>query len=75
MRFRKTQSLLPIFLLATAALLCTAKTHAQGCTQCRDNTAATSPVTQRAYRHAIIFMTSTASSLFLGTLLLIKRNR
>jgi hypothetical protein len=52
-------------------------THApaQGCTQCRDNTAATSPATQRAYRHAILLMTSAAASLFLTTLVIMKRNR
>ncbi|WP_353068897.1 copper resistance protein CopC [Tunturibacter empetritectus] len=49
--------------------------HAQGCTQCQDNTAATPPQTQAAYRHAIIFMTVTAGTLFLGTLILFKRHR
>jgi hypothetical protein len=49
--------------------------HPQGCTQCQDNTAATPPKTQAAYRHAIIFMTATASGLFLGTLILLKRHR
>jgi hypothetical protein len=47
--------------------------HAQGCTQCRDNTAATPPKTQTAYRHAIILMALTASGLFLGTVALLKR--
>jgi hypothetical protein len=47
----------------------------QGCTQCQDNTAATPPKTQAAYRHAIIFMTVTAGSLFLGTLVVLKRHR
>jgi hypothetical protein len=47
--------------------------HAQGCTQCRDNTAATSPATQAAYRHAIILMVVTASGIFLGTLFMLKR--
>jgi hypothetical protein len=49
--------------------------HAQGCTQCLDNTAATPPKTQAAYRHAIIFMTISAGSLFLGTLIIFKRYR
>ncbi len=49
--------------------------NAQGCTQCLDNTAATPPQTQAAYRHAILFMTISAGSLFLGTLLLLKRHR
>ena len=47
--------------------------HSQGCTQCRDNTAATPPKTQTAYRHAIILMALTASGLFLGTVALLKR--
>jgi hypothetical protein len=47
--------------------------HPQGCTQCRDNTAATPPKTQAAYRHAIILMALTASGLFLGTVVLLKR--
>jgi hypothetical protein len=47
--------------------------HAQGCTQCRDNTAATPPATQRAYRHAIILMVVAGGTLFLATLTLFKR--
>jgi hypothetical protein len=47
--------------------------HSQGCTQCRDNTAATPPATQRAYRHAIILMAIAASGIFLGTVVLLKR--
>jgi len=49
--------------------------HAQGCAQCRDNAAATSPTTQRAYRRAIILLTSTASALFFSTVGLLRRNR
>ncbi len=49
--------------------------HPQGCTQCRDNTAATSPATQAAYRHAILLMVVTAGSLFLTTLIILKRHR
>jgi hypothetical protein len=48
-------------------------TYSQGCTQCRDNTAATPPATQRAYRHAIILMAIAASGIFLGTVVLLKR--
>ena len=47
--------------------------HSQGCTQCRDNTAATPPATQRAYRHAIILMAIAASGIFLGSVALLKR--
>jgi hypothetical protein len=49
--------------------------HAQGCPQCRDNTAATPPQTQAAYRHAIVLLAGVATILFGGTLLLLKRNR
>ena len=47
--------------------------HTQGCTQCRDNVAATPPATQRAYRNAIILMAIAASGIFLGTVALLKR--
>jgi hypothetical protein len=55
------------------ALLSAAPAFAQGCTQCRDNTAATPPATQRAYRHAIILMTVVGGGLFITTLILLKR--
>jgi len=58
-----------------AAFLATSPARAQGCTQCQDNTAATPPKTQAAYRHAIILLTGTASTVFLGSLFLFKRNR
>jgi hypothetical protein len=51
------------------------RTHAQGCAQCQDNTAATPPKTQAAYRHAIVLMTVTAGGLFLGTLFLFRGPR
>ena len=61
--------------LLLSPLLLPPPLHAQGCTQCQDNTAATPPATQAAYRHAIILMTLTAGSLFVGTLALFKRYR
>jgi hypothetical protein len=61
--------------LMLAAFLFTPPAHAQGCTQCQDNTAATPPQTRAAYRHAIILLTTTASSVFIGSLLLFKRHR
>ena len=36
---------------------------AQGCTQCRDNTAAMPPSTQHAYRTAILILAGTATCL------------
>lgn len=63
-------------LILLAALLAFAPTaHAQGCTQCRDNTAATPPRTQAAYRHAILLLVVTAGTLFAGTVVLLKRTR
>ena len=50
------------------ALTVAPRIHAQGCTQCLDNTATTPPATQRAYRHAIILLTLTAGGLFVATL-------
>jgi len=61
--------------LFTALALSPSRAHPQGCTQCLDNTAATPPATQRAYRHAIILLTFTAGGLFATTLALFKRNR
>ncbi|HEX4577363.1 MAG TPA: copper resistance protein CopC [Edaphobacter sp.] len=49
--------------------------YAQGCAQCLDNTAATPPKTQAAYRRAIILLTLTAGGLFATTLALFKRHR
>jgi hypothetical protein len=68
-----------VFRFAAAALFAGALTlsprlHAQGCTQCQDNTAATPPRTQAAYRHAIILLTVTAGGLFAGTLFLFRRS-
>jgi hypothetical protein len=62
-------------ILFAASFISPLPAHPQGCTQCQDNTAATPPKTQAAYRHAIIFMTLTAGSLFVGTLALFKRYR
>jgi hypothetical protein len=59
----------------TALTLRPTPVHAQGCTQCLDNTAATPPATQRAYRNAIILLTLTAGGLFATTLALFKRHR
>ena len=71
----KTRRALITATLFAASLASPLPAHPQGCTQCQDNTAATPPKTQAAYRHAIIFMTVTAGTLFLGTLILFKRHR
>jgi hypothetical protein len=74
---RRSSRLLPIasLLVALSPLLLPPLSHAQGCTQCLDNTAATPGKTQAAYRHAIEFMTITAGSLFVGTIALLRRFR
>jgi hypothetical protein len=74
---RKTttaKSLFTTVTLFTALTLSPPQAHPQGCTQCLDNTAATPPATQRAYRRAIILLTLTAGGLFATTLALCKRH-
>jgi hypothetical protein len=64
-----------VAILFTALTLSPPLAHPQGCAQCLDNTAATPPATQRAYRHAILLLTLTAGGLFVTTLALFKRHR
>ena len=66
---------LVLVLVAAAALLFPVPMQAQGCAQCRDNTAATSPATQRAYRPAIILIAGTASVFFLVTVALLRKKQ
>ena len=70
-----TKSLFTAIILFIALTLSPPPIHAQGCTQCLDNAAATPPATQRAYRRAIILLTLTAGGLFATTLALFKRHR
>jgi hypothetical protein len=74
-RSAPSSSLLCRIALFCAILCLTPVAQAQGCAQCRDNTAATPPATQAAYRHAILFMVFTAGSIFVTTLILLKRQR
>jgi hypothetical protein len=70
------RSLRPLqFALLAIALWLAPPAHAQGCTQCQDNTAATPPATQRAYRRAIILLTLSAGGLFGTTLVVFRRHR
>jgi hypothetical protein len=71
----KPSQLSRIVLLAITLAITPQTAHPQGCTQCLDNTAATPPATQRAYRHAIILLTLTAAGLFTTTLIVFKRHR
>ncbi len=48
----------------------------QGCAQCLDNTRATPPAVQAAYRHGIFLLAGFATTLFVaGTLLLRTQTR
>ena len=49
--------------------------HAQGCAQCLDSTRATPPQVQAAYRHAILLLGGAGSTLFLTTLVLLRKYR
>ncbi len=70
----KRRNLLLCFgLLLLLAL--TTQAHAQGCAQCLDNTQATPPAVQAAYRHAIILLAAAAATLFTAGTLLLRRNR
>lgn len=62
-------------ILLAALIAATPSAYPQGCSQCRDNAAATPPGTQAAYRHAIILLVVTAATLFTGTVVLLKRSR
>jgi len=61
-------------MLFVAIAFAPAPAHAQGCAQCKDNTAATPPATQRAYRHAILLLTVCAGGLFAATVFLLRRD-
>ena len=71
----KPSQLSRIVLLAITLAITPQTAHPPGCTQSQDNTAATPPATQRAYRHAIILLTLTAAGLFTTTLIVFKRHR
>jgi hypothetical protein len=72
---KRTSGRLAAIIVFTVLALIPSPAHAQGCTQCLDNTAATPPKTQAAYRHAILLLTLTAGGLFVTTLALFKRHR
>jgi hypothetical protein len=74
-RRTKAKTFLITIITAAVITLSPPPAHPQGCTQCLDNTAATPPATQRAYRRAIILLTLTAGGLFATTLALFKRHR
>jgi hypothetical protein len=65
-------------LLATIAglllVFSAAQAFGQGCAQCLDSTRATPPAVQAAYRHAILLLVAAASTLFIGGLILFRRD-
>jgi hypothetical protein len=67
------RALTALLFLVTA--LTSPAAHSQGCTQCKDNAAATPPATQRAYRNAILLLTVTAGGIFVAAVTLIRRNQ
>ena len=69
-RLRTFFSIPLLLALATTAI----PALAQGCTQCKDNAAATPPATQRAYRHAILLLTFTAAGIFAASVTLLRKN-
>lgn len=72
---RQLHKSLPALLIAAFLIASPSLGHAQGCTQCRDNAASTSPETRRAYRHAILLLTVTAAGIFIAGTTLIRRHR
>ena len=59
-------------------IFCMALAHTaqgQGCTQCLDETRATPPAVQAAYRHAIYLLGGAGATLFLAGALLLRRER
>ena len=52
-----------------------AQSFGQGCSQCLDNTRATPPAVQAAYRKAIYLLGGTGAALFVAGTLLIRRER
>jgi len=59
-------------LLLGALMLAAVGAHAQGCSQCRDNVAQSSPATQQAYRHSI-YLLGGAALFFCGVAFAVAR--
>jgi len=69
--FGSAQDRLRIFFIG-ALILCAMGAHAQGCSQCRDNVAQSSPATQAAYRHSI-YLLGGAALFFCGVVFAVAR--
>ncbi|RXH56957.1 hypothetical protein GRAN_0267 [Granulicella sibirica] len=48
---------------------------AQGCSQCKDNASAMPASAQAGYRQAIVLLMMAGVGLFVGTLVILRRNR
>jgi hypothetical protein len=61
------------FIFGIVLLSMATPAHAQGCAQCLDTTRATPPRVQAAYRHAIYLLGGVGVTLFVGGLILLRR--
>jgi hypothetical protein len=64
-----------VWLVSLLLLGIAAQSFGQGCSQCLDNTRATPPAVQAAYRKAIYLLGGTGAALFIAGTLLIRRER
>lgn len=71
----KTNLLRWVWLVSLLLLGIAAQSFGQGCSQCLDNTRATPPAVQAAYRKAIYLLGGTGAALFIAGTLFIRRER
>jgi hypothetical protein len=64
-----------VWLVSLLLLGIAAQSFGQGCSQCLDNTRATPPAVQAAYRKAIYLLGGTGAALFIAGTLFIRRER
>jgi hypothetical protein len=71
----RTNLLRWVWLISLLLLGMAAQSFGQGCSQCLDNTRATPPAVQAAYRKAIYLLGGTGAALFIAGTLFIRRER
>jgi hypothetical protein len=71
----RTNLLRWVWLVSLLLLGMAAQSFGQGCSQCLDNTRATPPAVQAAYRKAIYLLGGTGAALFIAGTLFIRRER
>ncbi|MBB5065732.1 copper resistance protein CopC [Granulicella mallensis] len=71
----RTNLLRWVWLVSLLLLGIAAQSFGQGCSQCLDNTRATPPAVQAAYRKAIYLLGGTGAALFIAGTLFIRRER